>query len=150
MRLANALEGFGEPALFTPGVIPLSPSSRLTFESRRWRLGGSLTLPLLVRVSDADLPRDSKTRSVGVVAVAAIEAELRVLRWLSIAGSGRLTVQAVAPAADPDGPLQLLAAGRANFHVGSQVSPFVLIQAPIGGALGGSTVAGGLGVQVAF
>jgi hypothetical protein len=150
LRLANALEGFGEPALFTPGVLPLTPASSVTLASRRWQLSGSLALPLLIRVSDADLRPENEARPFGLVALAALDAELRVVRWLSFAGSGRLAAQAIAPAADQASPLQPLAAGRADFHLGESLRLSVLIQAPIGGALGGSTVAGGLGMQATF
>lgn len=144
LRLANALEGFSEPALFTPGVLPLTPTGRLTLQSLRWKFSASLALPLLWRVSDADLPPESNPRSLGFTPVAALEAQLRILPWLAIAVTPRLTAQAIAPADDGATSWQPLAAGRADFRLGEHLSLSALVQAPVGGPLGGSTGAGGV------
>ncbi|HEY6079680.1 MAG TPA: hypothetical protein VIW29_12785 [Polyangiaceae bacterium] len=150
LRLANALEGFSEPGLFTPGVLPLTPAGGLVLESPRWKFSASLALPLLFRVSNADLPPESEPQPFGFTPVLALEAQLRVLRWLSVAGSSRFTAQAVEPANDPAGAVQVLVAGRVDFHLGEHVLLSPLVQAPVGGSLGGSTVTGGLGLRVAF
>ena len=150
MRLANALEGFSEPALFTPGVFPLTPAGDLVLESPRWKLSASLALPLLFRVTKADLPPESKPRSLGFTPVVGLEAQLDVLRWLSVALAPRLTAQAMAPADDHAARWQLLAVGRTDFHLAEHLSISALVQAPIAGPLGGSTIAAGLGLGVAF
>jgi hypothetical protein len=144
LRLGNALEGFSEPGLFTPGVLPLTPTGQLTLESLRWRFSASLSLPLLWRVSNADLPPEAKPRSLGVTPVAALEARLRILAWLTVAVTPRLTAQAIAPADDGAASWQLLAAGRAEFRLGEHVALSALVQAPVGGPLGGSTGAAGV------
>jgi hypothetical protein len=144
LRLANALEGFSEPALFTPGVLPLTPTGRLTLESLRWKFSASLALPLLWRVSNADLPAESKPRSLGFTPVAVLEAQWRILPWLAVAVAPRLSAQAVAPADDDAESWQPLAAGHADFRLGEHLSLSAFVQAPVGGPLGGSTGAAGV------
>jgi hypothetical protein len=116
-------------------------------ESQRWLFRASLRLPVLFRVSKADLPAESEPRSVGVTPVATLEAELHVWRWLSIAATPRLTIRALAPADDHLGQVQLLAAGRVDFNVLERFSLSALVQAPVGGPLGGSTIAGGIALR---
>jgi hypothetical protein len=150
LSLANALEGFSEPGLYTPGVLPFTPASRLTLRSPRWKVTASLKLPLLLRVASADLPGESDARFFAFTAVVGLDAELRVLRWLSIGSAPRLTVLALTPAEDHAAPLQLLAEGHVDCALGTHLSLSALVQAPVGGPLGGSTVAGGLRLGAAF
>jgi hypothetical protein len=150
LRLADALEGFSEPGLYTPGVLPLTPAGRLVLQSPRWKVAPSLALPLLFRVSNADLPDESEPRSFAFTPIVGLDAQLRVLRWLSVGVAPRLTVLALSPAEDHAAALQLLAAGHVAFHLGEHLSLSTLLQAPIGGPLGGSTIAGGVRLDVAF
>lgn len=140
--LANALEGFSEPGLFTPGVLPLTPSVGLRWESRRWLLSASVRVPLLFRVSEADLPAETDTRPLGISPVARVDARLRVRPWLSLAAGTRLTLRAVSPVDDHGGAAQLLGGGRAEFHLLESLTLSVVFQSPLGGSLGGTTVAG--------
>jgi hypothetical protein len=150
LRLADALEGFSEPGLFTPGVLPVTPAGSLTLQSSRWRFAAELGLPLLLRVSDADLPAEGRTRSFGLTPVAAGEGQLRLLRWLSLAAAARCAIHAIAPVDDQAAAAQLLVAGRADFQLREDLSLSALLQAPVGGPLGGSTITGGLGIRGAF
>ena len=63
LAIADALGGWRDRELFVAGVVPVGVSGQLTLSSARWSVGASAKLPLLFRVSDADLPR---TRAVGV------------------------------------------------------------------------------------
>lgn len=150
LRLANALEGFSEPGLYTPGVLPLTPAGCIGLQSPRWKVAASLTLPLLFRVSNADLPDESEPRSFAFTPIVEVDAVLRVLRWLSVGIAPRLTGLALPPAEDHAAPLQLLAAGHVDFHLGEHLSLSALLQAPIAGPLGGSTIESGLRLGVAF
>lgn len=150
LRLANALEGFSEPALYTPGVIPFTPSGTFTLQNPRWKLSAALGVPLLVRVSDADLPSGAHPRQFGVIPVASVEVQCRVLRWLSLAVSPRLSAAAIAPVEDHAPPVQVLAAAHADFRFAESLSVSALFQVPVGPPLGGSTAAGGLRFGTAF
>lgn len=148
--LANALEGSSEPALFTPGVAPVTPSGTLIFQNSRWKLSALLALPFLFRVSNADLPPESQPRRLGISTVATAEAQWRLTRWLALAAAPRLTVRVISSADDHASPIQVLASGRADAALGQHATLSALLQAPVGGSLGGSTVAGGLRLSSAF
>ncbi|RYZ05601.1 MAG: hypothetical protein EOO73_19105 [Myxococcales bacterium] len=150
LRLADALEGFSEPALYTPGALPVTPAGRLVLQSPRWKLAALFALPLLFRVSNANLPEDSEARSVAFVPVFGLDARLRCLPWLSVGVAPRLTALARPPAEDHAPSLQLLAAGHVDFDLGQHLALSALLQAPLGGALGGTTVAGGLQLRASF
>jgi hypothetical protein len=145
--LAQALEGFSEPGLFTPGVLPLTPAASLRWKSQRWLASAGLRLPLLFRLSEADLPEESDARALGFTPVATVDVAFRVWNWLSLAAAPRLTIRAVAPVDDHAGVVQLLAAGRAELHLHEALTVSLLFQAPVGGPLGGTTAAGGVGLQ---
>ena len=104
----------------------------------------------MFRVSNADSPPESHPHRVGFIPVLGLEARLKLWPWFSVVASPRLTAQAIAPADDQAGRIQLLAAGRVEFQLGDHVALAALLQAPLGGPLGGSTVAAGLGVEGAF
>ena len=150
LALANALEGFGEPELYTPGVLPITPAALLELDYRRWQFAASLKLPLLPRVSDANLPVDSPKRPLGFVPVLELRARLRLFDWLALGAAPRLTMRAVAPIDDGSPPLQLLAIGQIEFRFGPTLQLAALFQAPVGGPLGGSTFAGGLRLDASF
>ncbi len=148
--LANAFEGFGEPELYTPGVLPVTPAGLLQLDYRRWQLTASLKLPFLLRVSDANLPADSRTQRLGFEPVMELGGSVRLLRWLALGAAPRMSVRAVSVVEDGAPPLQLLAIGRLEFRLGEALRLTALFQAPVGGALGGSTFAGGLGLRGSF
>lgn len=150
LAFADALEGFGEPELFTPGVLPLTPAGHLSLSSRRWRFVASLKLPLLMRVSDASLPASTATHALAFVPVAELGARLQLRRWFAVAAAPRLTVRAVSAVDDHAPPLQLLAAGQVELRLNEATSAVAAVQAPLAGALGGSTLAGGLTLRAAF
>lgn len=150
LRLANAFEGFSEPVLYTPGVVPVTPTGGFALQNPRWKLSASLGVPLLFRVSKADLPAEAHPRRFGLIPVASLEVQWRVRRWLALAASPRLTAQAIAPAEDHASPLQLLAAAHVDFQLAAPLTLSVLFQAPVGRPLGGSTAAGGLRLGAEF
>lgn len=150
LAFADALEGDGEPELFTPGVVPVTPSCQLLLANRRWRFGASLKLPILARISAGSLPPESNTRALGVVPVAELSARLQLRDWLALSAAPRLTVRAVAPVDEHASSTQLSVSSQLEFRLGDATSAAAAIQAPLGGALGGSTFAGGVSVLTAF
>jgi hypothetical protein len=150
LAFADALEGYGEPELFTPGVVPITPSGLLLLSSRRWRFGATVKLPVLARVSAASLPTTSDARGLGFVPVAELSARWQWLRWLAVGAASRLTVRAVAPVDDHAAAAQLLATGQVELRLASATSAAVVFQAPVAGPLGGATFAGGVNWCTAF
>ena len=150
LRLADALEGFSEPGLYTPGVVSISPTATFSAEKSGWKLSAAVRVPLLFRVSDADLSSDAPARRFGVVPIASLELQRRLLRWLSLAAAPRLTALTFAPVDERGAAVQVLAAGRADARLGEHLTVSALLQAPLGRPLGGSTVAGGLRLAATF
>jgi hypothetical protein len=150
LRLANALEGFSEPGLYTPGVFSVIPTGSLVIERPRLKLTASIGMPLLFRLSDADLPPESQARSFGLVPVMTAKADWRLFGWLSLVAAPRLTAEVIAPANDHAAAVHFVAAGGADVHWGEHLTLSARLQAPIAGALGGSTVASGLQLNAKF
>jgi hypothetical protein len=153
LAIANGVEGRGRPGWFTPGALPITPSGAVSLASSRFRLEGALELPLLVRVSEADLPEAATdTNPIGFAAVAFLEARYRLSRCCSLALAERLFFD-VAPLAAHVGEVsrvQDLERLSFYFHFGSRSALMIDLQTAIGGELGGSMVAGGLRAVVTW
>jgi len=149
LAIADGIEGRGHPEWFTPGIVPLTPSATFHWASGRFRLETELRLPLLVRVSDADLPSSgANPQPFGVATVVGLEARYRLSQRLSLAAAARLFFDLV-PAVEHVRDLSRVQDfERLSLHVhfGSLAALAVDLQTAIGGELGGSTVAGGLRV----
>lgn len=147
LAVASGIEGRGRPQWFTPGALPLTPSSTLLWQSPPWSLEGALQLPLLIRVSEADLPATTtRTKPLAFAAIASAEARYRFSRRLSLALTEQLGFDIV-PFASHVGdisPVQDCERLSLHVHLGSQSALLVDLQTAIAGALGGTMVAGGL------
>jgi hypothetical protein len=148
--LANAFQGFGEPELFTPGVLPVTPSASIELQSARWCFAFALKTPLLLRVTDASLPAESDARAFGFVPVLDATARFQPWRWLALGLGPRLTWRALPPVDDHGAPLQPFISASAEFYLAGAVSAALSLSAPFGGPLGGSTLAGGLRLGARF
>lgn len=149
LTLANAFSGLSEPELYTPGVVALTPAVFVSLGWPRFSLRGSLKLPLLARVSRANLPSDALVRSFGVTSVFDVEARVAVLRWLTLCLEPRFTLREVAVVSDGAGPANLLLSGSGEVALSNSFSFALALHVPVGGALR-STVAGGIYVQAKF
>ncbi|HEX2672483.1 MAG TPA: hypothetical protein VHM25_16490 [Polyangiaceae bacterium] len=151
LAIANAGEGLAEPELFTPGELPLTPFARLDYTSRGFRALALLKVPLLLRVSDADLPStQSQPRAFGLSSLLALEGSYDFTRHLGMALASQWVVE-VLPASEhvrSVPALQWLVRASPYYAMGERGSVLVDVQAPIGGALGGTTFA--LGVRAAL
>lgn len=151
LAIADAIVGRGHPEWFTPGVAPITASSALRWAPAPWFLEAELRLPLLVRVSDADLPSaSSSTNPIGFASVAQVEARWRMSQRLSLASAAQLFFD-FAPAVEHVASIsrvQDFERLSLFIHFGSSAALVVDVQSAIGGELGGSTVAGGLRAAV--
>lgn len=153
LAIADGIEGQTEPGLFTPGILPATAFTQVTLLSPRWRLSASLELPLLVRVSDADLPpAESRTRSLGFTPVLSVQGAGLVVRSFGVALFAAVTLDLRPPVAEVrDVPLaQFLARVSPFFRLGRQTMLLVDLQAPVGGALGGTSAALGMRALVGW
>jgi hypothetical protein len=148
LAIANAVEGMGSPDLFTPGVVPLTPSASLRWISMPWRVDGTVRLPLLIRVSEADMPdATTTTNAIGFAGVLGIEGRRQLTRRLALAAAARLTGDLL-PVTDHVrslSRLQDLERLSLAIRIGGRAALMVDLQAAVGGELGGSMF--GFGVR---
>jgi hypothetical protein len=153
LAIADGIEGRGHPEWFTPGVVPLTPSGTLRWAAGAWSIEAELRLPLLVRVSEAGLPSETaNTKTLGLAAVAGVEARYRLSRRFSLAAATHLFFD-IAPAAThvrDVSRLQDFERLSLHVHFGSRAALLVDLQTAVAGDLGGSMVAGGLRGAVNF
>jgi hypothetical protein len=143
VALSSALDGWRNPELYEPGVIPLTATGRALLEPRPW--GGELTvkLPVLVRVHDASLPEESETSAVGLVPHLELRALFAPQAWVWAELGGHLAIQAV-PAVAPtgrserSGPIQPGIEPAVRFHPGRGFSLSAGFGAALGGPLAGT------------
>jgi hypothetical protein len=153
LAIANGIEGQTEPGLFTPGVLPATGFAQVTFVSTRWCASSTVSLPLLMRVSDADLPAgDSQTRSLGFTPVLAIQGAGLLVRSFGVALVAAVAFDLRPPVVEVRAvPLaQLLVRASPFFRLGREALLLVDLQAPLGGALGGTAAALGLRVRLGW
>ncbi len=150
LALADAGEGFAESELYTPGVLPIVLSERVMLKSSRFRFGAALKLPLLVRISEAGLPRQTETHALGLEPVAELSARVELLRWFALESAPRLTWRLLLPVGSTTSKLQLLLPVALHFRLAQPLELDAVVQAPVAGALGGTTFAGGLRVTASF
>jgi hypothetical protein len=149
LAIANGIEGQGHPEWFTPGVAPLTPSTVLRWSPARWTLEADLRLPLLIRVSNADMPRTGTNR-IGFASIVGVAARYRLSQRLSLASAAHLFFDVV-PAVEhvrSVSRVQDFEQLSLYVHLGSSAALAIDLQTAIGGELGGSTLAGGLRAAV--
>lgn len=147
LAIADGLEGRGHPEWFTPGVVPLTASTDLRWTSPSWSIVADLRSPLLVRVSDADLPGyAARPKDVGLATIFGVEARYRVSQPLSLAAAAHLFFD-LAPAVEHVRRLaRVQDFERVSLYIrfAASVALVVDLQTALGWELHGSTVAGGL------
>jgi hypothetical protein len=153
LAIADGVEGRAHPEWFTPGVVPITPSGTLRWAAAAWSIETELRLPLLVRLSEADLPSEStNTKPLGFAAVAIVEGRYRLSRRFSLAAATHLFIDIAPATAHVRDISRLQDFERVSLHVhfGSRAAFVVDVQTAVAGELGGSTVAGGLRAAVNF
>lgn len=153
LAIANAGEGFAEPELFTPGELPLTPFAHLDYTSRSFRALALLKIPLLLRVSDADLPPgQSEPRAFALSSLLTLEASYTFTRHLGVALASQLTLEGLPASAHVRSvpALQLMFRGSPYYELGERGRVLIDVQAPVGGALGGTTFALGVRAGLRF
>ena len=153
LAIADGIEGRGHPEWFTPGALPITASGTARWAWARFGLETELRLPLLVRVSQASLPSAfSNTSSIGLAAVAGVEARYRLSQRFSLAAGTQLFFDIVPSVSHVRDVSRVQDFERLSLHVhfGSRAALVLDLQTAIAGELGGSTVAGGLRAAVNF
>lgn len=147
---SNAVLGWRQPELYTPGVIPITPALSLGVERPPWRVELDLKVPLLLRLHDAELPETTRTRPAGALAVLGVDGWLRPLRWVAV-GARADVVATLVPLVDPardvgrSGRLQLSGGPCLSFMLAQGLVLQLDVALALGGPLAGT---GGLGMQL--
>jgi hypothetical protein len=151
LAIADGIEGRGHPEWFTPGVVPITASTALRWVSAPWSLEAELRLPLLARVSEADLPSaTTNTNRLGFASVVGVEARYRLSQRLSLASAAHLFFDVIPAVQHVREVSRVQDFERLSLHVhfGSIAALVVDLQTAIAGELGGSMAAGGLRAMV--
>jgi hypothetical protein len=149
LALGNALNGGLDAALLTPGVAGL----RLAAAVEHWRypfgFRARLALPLLLRVSDASLPRETETHPLGVLPSLDVRVGWWATSWFAASlgvGIASELVRVQEPFRDRDRQrrFQPLVEPGLHFRVGRHVTLGLDGSVPLGDNLGGKSF--GVGV----
>ena len=89
LALADALQALREPALYAPGAASLTLEYRADFAVNGWRFGPVLSVPLLMRVGEAELPSE-QTRAVGLRPRADLRALYFPKPWFGVGAEASL------------------------------------------------------------
>lgn len=155
LALGNASNGGKDSALLTPGVSGVRVGASLEHSWRPFEFRVSLDLPLLVRVSDANLPENTETHPLALLPAV----ELRAAWWVTSSfgaslGAGLITepLRAQEPALerDRDRRLQPLVEPGLHAQLGKHIALALDGSVPVGGSLGGNAWAIGLQGRFAF
>lgn len=142
LALGNALNGGIDAALLTPGVTGL----RLGASAEHWlypfRFRASLDLPLLVRLSRADLPEDAETHPLGLLPALDLRATWWVTPWFAACVGGALVtepwrVQEPANERDRARRVQPVLEPAVQVQLGKHLTLGLDGSVPVGGNLGG-------------
>lgn len=153
VALSSALDGWRNPELYEPGVIPVTVSGRARIDPQPWGAELAAKLPVLVRIDDASLPDESDTNPIGLVPHLEARGLVAPRSWLTAELGAHLAVQAVpsvAPAdrSDRSGRVQLGVEPGLCFWPGPGFSLSLRFDAALSGPLAG-TYAIGLGAALA-
>jgi hypothetical protein len=107
-----------------------------------WWFEAGLDVPVLVRLSDASLPEDVETHSIGLLPALDVQGALWVTSWLGVALGGRLMteplrVQEPARERDREQLLQPVVEPGVHARLGRHVELALDGNVPVSGALGG-------------
>jgi hypothetical protein len=146
LAIADGIEGRGHPEWFVPGVAPLTGSSALRWAKAPFSLEAELRVPLLVRISEANLPSSTASpQKLGFAAVVGVEARYHLSQRLSLASAAHLFLDLVPAVEHVRDVARVQDFERLSLHVHlGALALAVDLQTAVGGELGGSTVAGGL------
>lgn len=149
LAIASALEGWREQELYAPGRLSIVPCVGLAYDRARIRAEASLELPVLFRLSRADLPSSTPTHIVGFTPAVHTSVAVRVAGWFVPALRADLVVDAVPPVEQARGPARValvVLEPELAFRLSRHLRLVIDFMAPVAGALAGTTYAGSLGL----
>jgi hypothetical protein len=155
LAVGNALSGGKDSSLFAPGVTGLRLGASAEHSHGSWWFRAGLDVPVLVRLSDASLPEDADTHSMGVLPAIDVQAALWITYWLGVALGGRLMTEPLRvqePAREHDRKQRMQPVAEPSVHalLGRHLALALDASAPVGGALGGEAWSVGVHGRLGF
>jgi len=147
LAIADGIEGRGHPEWFTPGVVPLTPSATARYWTVSWDLHAELRLPVLLRVSNADLPSAwAEPRSLGLASIVGVGARYHLSRRFTAGAAAHLFFDVLPAVEHLPGMSRVQDFERLSLELqlGARATLALDLQTAIAGALGGHTFGGGL------
>ena len=153
VALSSALDGWRNPELYQPGMVPVTLSGLALLEPRPWGAELAAKLPILVRVGDASLPDEADSNPIGLEPHIEARGLLAPDNWFTTELGAHLAVRAVpavatAERSERDGRVQLGIEPGLRFPLAGGVTLSARFSAALGGPLAG-TYAIGLAAAVA-
>jgi len=144
LAIANGTAGLASPELYTPGVVPITPSSTAVWVAGPWRITATLRAPVLLRFSSADLVAEIATpHTLGIATVIGAEVARRLTHRLELAAASQVVVDlapTLAHVHDRSRAQDLERVGL-GIRLGASSALAIELAGAIGGELGGSTLA---------
>jgi hypothetical protein len=146
LAIADALLAWRERELFVPGVVPITPAAELAHPFGWWSAHAIVKLPLLVRVSETS--GEGTTNPVGVAPVIGLGARADITSRLFVSGGAYAAFELVRPLEWIDHGSRVQTSVNADllWRIAGDVHLGATVIVPIGGALGGDTIAAGISV----
>jgi hypothetical protein len=142
LALGSALNGGKDSPLLIPGVTGLRVGASVEHSLPRFDFRASLDLPVLVRISDANLSGETETHPIGFLPALDLRAAFWITAWFGASlGAGLITepwrVQEPALERDRKRRLQPIVEPALHMQLGRHVALGLDANVPLGGNLGG-------------
>jgi hypothetical protein len=142
LALGSGLNGNQDSALLTPGVTGLRLGGSAEYWRDPWGFRASLDLPVLVRISRADLPAEARTQTLSLLPTLSLRAAWWATSWFAVSLGGALVTEPWR-SQEPDlqrdraRRLQPVAEPAAHAQLGRHLTLSLAGSIPIAGNLGG-------------
>jgi hypothetical protein len=142
LAASDALEGWRDRELWTPGVLPVTASAIAGITRPRWSAETRLEIPALLRLPGA--PEEMSTSPLGVVPNAAARVAWRPRGWIEIGVAGHVVALVPAPSTSPrdvgrSGRVQLGLTPMVAVRTGSvalELDAVIAAGGPLAGSIG--------------
>ncbi|HEU0036228.1 MAG TPA: hypothetical protein VFQ53_36695 [Kofleriaceae bacterium] len=145
LAIADAMLAWRDRELFVPGVVPITPAGELALPFGRWSVRAIAKLPVLVRVS-SQASGEGASNAVGLAPVLGVGAGAAITSRLQLTAGIHAAFDLVRPLVwvDPASRVQTSMQADLAWHIHGSLRLGATLLVPLGGALGGDTVAAGL------
>jgi hypothetical protein len=155
LTLGSGVTGGKDSALLTPGVTGVRLAAHVEHWHAPFAFRAGLDVPLLVRISDASLPKEVETHAFGISPAIDLSVAAWVTSWFGGSLRGALItepsrVQEPALERDRKQRAQVVLEPGLHFRVGRRVALALGGTVPAGGSLGGDAWSVGVQARVGF